>query len=134
MNSELKLHFIVTLILWLAIFNLQLTWVRADPINQTCGGTEVCRFPSTSETFEINCNCSALGGRAGQCHWVTFADRGRVFSNGPLLSLERSTISYGQYICVGSNNATIRNVLILPAGTYTCLLILVIAINAPSQS
>ena len=122
MNRELSLHFIVTLLLVLAIVNLQLTWVQADSINQTCGGTEggtdVGRFPSNSETFEINCNCSALGGHAGQCYWVTFADRGRVFSNGSLLSLHKSTISYGQYICVGSNGATIRNVLILPEGTY----------------
>ena len=120
MNSEAKLHFIVTMIiLGLAIFNPRLAWVRADPINQdatTCGGTDVCRLASNVETFEINCNCSASG---GQCYWVTFADRGRVLSNGSLLSWIKSTIGYGQFICVGGSNGatTIRNVLILPKGT-----------------
>ena len=117
MNSESNI--VTMIILGLVIFNLQLAWVRADPITRdatTCGGTDVCRLPSNMEIFKINCNCSALG---GQCSWVTFADRGRVLSNESLLSWNKSTIGYGQFICVGSSNdaTTIRNVLILPEGT-----------------
>ena len=108
----MKLYYIITFIVQ------QLAWILADPINQDatgCGGTEVCLLASYVETFEISCNCSVS---EGQCSWITFADRQRVLSNGTLFSWDKSTHGYGQYLCVGWSNDTIRNVLILPEGQY----------------
>ena len=107
----MKLYFIITFIVQ------QLAWILADPMNQDatgCDGTEVYLLASNVETFEINCNCSVSG---GQCSWITFADRQRVLSNGTLFSWGKSTHGYGQYLCVGRSNDTLRNVLILPEGT-----------------
>ena len=107
----MKLYFIITFIVQ------QLAWILADPMNQDatgCDGTEVYLLASNVETFEINCNCSVSG---GQCSWITFADRQRVLSNGTLFSWDKSTHGYGQYLCVGRSNDTLRNVLILPEGT-----------------
>lgn len=121
-EARMKPYLIVTIFLELVmLLSIQLARARADMINPnatSCGGTDVYRFQSDVETFEINCtDCSTS---EGQCSWMSFADRGHQvdvpLSSGSLLSWNKTTIGYGQYTCVNSSGHTLKNVLILPEG------------------
>ena len=78
-----------------------------------CHNTEV--FPLETDQYTFSCTCNML---STTCSWSLFADRENTFNSGTNESQFgwKSSIGYGQYVCVEDNATIVRDIPILPQG------------------